>query len=580
MRLKNQKKCLFFLLFFFIIFGIFQCSIHRIFGMSYYPDEFGYWTSAAHFLGYDWSEVTALGSYYSFGYSFILTPILKVFADSVTAYREAIAVNMLMQGICVFLLMGILVRIMPDRSEDEYILAVGCALFYPVWIFYAQVTLAEGLLFCLYVAVVFVMLLTFEKIKIGRMFLLMVLIAYLCVVHMRTIGVAVAAVVVLLCWIMKEPAYRKKILIGIGILIIVGILGLVIKMKVVDSVYARADQSTLAINDISGQFERVLAICSWEGVKRFLCGCAGKVYYLGMASFGLFYYALAYLGVQTRSLWKKIVSGQQTTMIEWGSFFLLLSFVGQFLVTAVYMHYPRRVDEVVYGRYNDYLLPVFMGIGVLTAMGTRKGNRKAWQHTAIIIGIQSLLLPIIFQTALQYGKGSIQGYFMAGLSYLLDDYQFDIQKDIYGIHLFGCLLIIIVNALIRLGKKRQIQVSVLALILILEIGLGMWLNEKYTYRFNDLIYTESWVSDYLEESRENAPITYLYEDGIVYIDTIQFNLRNRPIHVLYETEYPSFTEEGYLIVDAKSTYREELENKYYLCVESSYFALYDLERKK
>ena len=187
--------------------------------------EFGYWTSAAHFLGYDWSEVTALGSYYSFGYSFILTPILKVFADSVTAYRAAIADNMLMQGICVFLLMGILVRIMPDRSEDEYILAVGCALFYPVWIFYAQVTLAEGLLFCLYVAVVFVMLLTFEKIKIGRLFLLMVLIAYLCVVHMRTIGVAVAAVVVLLCWIMKEPAYRKKILIGIGILIIVGILG-------------------------------------------------------------------------------------------------------------------------------------------------------------------------------------------------------------------------------------------------------------------------------------------------------------------------------------------------------------------
>lgn len=50
--------------------------------------------------------------------------------------------------------------------------------------------------------------------------------------------------------------------------------------------------------------------------------------------------------------------------------------------------------------------------------------------------------------------------------------------------------------------------------------------------------------------------------------------------MLYETEYPSYTEEGYLIVDAKSTYREELEAKYYLCVESSYFALYDLERKK
>lgn len=577
MRLIKRKKCLFFLLFFFIIFGIFQYSIHRIFGMSYYPDEFGYWTSAAHFLGYDWGEVTALGSYYSFGYSFILTPILKVFADSVTAYRAAIAVNMFMQAMTVFLLVGILERIVPDMREDEYILAAGCALFYPVWLFYAQVTLAEGLLFCLYAAVVYVMTVTLEKIKLGRLFLLMVLIVYLCAVHMRTIGVAAAAVVVLLCWIMKEPAYRKKILIGMGSLIAVGILGLVIKTKVIDTVYARTDQATLAINDISGQMERILAICSWEGMERFLCGCAGKIYYLGMASFGLVYYALAYLGGQTWNLWKKIFRRQKTDILEWSSFFLILSFAGQFIVTAVYMHYPRRVDEVMYGRYNDYLLPVFIGIGILMAVR----NRNLWKQTALIVGIQIIMLPVVFQTASQYGNDSIQGYFMAGLSYLLDDYRFDIQKDIYAVHLFGCLLIIAVNFLIRLGKRMQIQLSILAVLLILEIGLGMWLNYKYTYRFNDLIYTETWVSDYLEEeSRKDAPITYLYEDGIVYIDTIQFNLRNRPIRVLYEAEYPLYLEEGYLIVDAESSYREELESKYYLCVESSYFALYDLENKK
>ena len=45
MRLKKRKECLFFLLFAFLIFGIFQYSIHKIFGMVYFPDEFGYWAS-------------------------------------------------------------------------------------------------------------------------------------------------------------------------------------------------------------------------------------------------------------------------------------------------------------------------------------------------------------------------------------------------------------------------------------------------------------------------------------------------------------------------------------------------------
>ena len=52
MRLKKRKECLFFLLFAFLIFGIFQYSIHKIFGMVYFPDEFGYWASAAKWNGY------------------------------------------------------------------------------------------------------------------------------------------------------------------------------------------------------------------------------------------------------------------------------------------------------------------------------------------------------------------------------------------------------------------------------------------------------------------------------------------------------------------------------------------------
>ena len=68
-------------------------GIGRIYGFIIYPDEFGYWASAARVLGYDWSKIASLGSYYSYGYSILLIPILFLFHNPVAAYRAAIVVN-------------------------------------------------------------------------------------------------------------------------------------------------------------------------------------------------------------------------------------------------------------------------------------------------------------------------------------------------------------------------------------------------------------------------------------------------------------------------------------------------------
>ena len=121
----------------------------------------------------------------------------------------------------------------------------------------------------------------------------------------------------------------------------------------------------LAVNDITGQFARVAAICTGEGIRRFFCGCVGKLFYLGASSFGTIYFALAGLWQKCVALAGKVRKGKRISAQEWLSLFLLLSFAAQFLITAVYMNNPRRADEVVYGRYNDYLVPIFMGCDML-----------------------------------------------------------------------------------------------------------------------------------------------------------------------------------------------------------------------
>ncbi|MBR4984088.1 MAG: hypothetical protein IKY94_16265, partial [Lachnospiraceae bacterium] len=114
-----RKSHIYTAIFFLTLFVIYQYGIHQIYGMSEYPDEFGYWSTAAHMIGWDWSQVASRGSYYSFGYSFILCPILKFCEDSVSAYRVAVFVNFSFMAISFFLLKEIYKRIFAEQVEGE-----------------------------------------------------------------------------------------------------------------------------------------------------------------------------------------------------------------------------------------------------------------------------------------------------------------------------------------------------------------------------------------------------------------------------------------------------------------------------
>lgn len=584
-----RKKVVFFLLFAFLLFGIYEFSIHKIYGMIYYPDEFGYWANAANWLGYDWSSLTALSSYYSFGYSLILMFILKLFPNGLTAYRCAIAVNMLLQGVSMFLLYGIFRRMFPKLYEQTIICVVGMALFYPVWTFYVLSTLAEGLLFFLYIGIVYLLIRITEQPKIGTVLLLAVALIYIVFVHMRTIGVTAAAIIVLLCYLWREPKYRKKIAVGFGALALGMIIGVAVRAAVLNTVYRGVDSDMLAVNDVAGQFKRVLAICSPEGIVRFLRGCVAKVFYLGSATFGLFYFSLAYLWKKCSKLARKLRRGGSISIQEWTSLFLLLSSAGQLLVSAIYLNRPWRVDEVLYGRYNDYMLPVFMGIGILFIYGHRL--RVKYILTAVLV--HAAMLPVSIYAVNKIGGNVTQGFFIAGISYVMDDENFQKVNGLVTIFVLSILSMLIVYFGIWLGRRFRIIVPIVTFFILVEILLGMRLNYKYTYEYNDVIYTEMNISDYIRQSDESVPITYIYSGDNTFVETVQLNLSTRRIDVVTEEDYVvgvSLSDANradayrctdmpseYLIIDVDSAYRPLIEQYYTPCVESGNFALYYLD---
>lgn len=589
------------LLFILLIFCIFQFHIYKICGFSIYPDEFGYWASAAGVLGYDWSATAALGSYYSFGYAIILTPILWICKDSVTAYRTALTVNMLLQCGAVGILWEIYKRLhfAEDSKERKMqaVLAVGIAAFYPPWSFYVQMTLAEALLMFLYIFICYQMFLFVEKPNMISALLLSLSLIYIYFVHMRTIAVVIAVVITLILYAWKTSSARKYLAAIFAVLVIGTVCGMWMKTRVTDTVYAVSDVRLLSVNDYRGRLETLKSLFTSQGIKAFLISSAGKMYYLIMASFGLFVPAVFICFHKTYRMFQNLLinygkqeKSENNGNIEYFYFFCLLSMLGEFIITTTATMSPDRLDGFIYGRYNEHLLPVFVGIGLLAFCEMKHKLRVFIESTVL----SAILFAVTFRYAVYSGLTIMQGYFAPGVSYLSDDWNYKVTWEFPKAFFFGTFLMIFVMMCVYVGKRFGKYIYALGVILFMEILLALGLGEKYTKPFNDVDYYNLRIAQYMTEYE--APVSYLYSGGFQYIDLIQFAMKDRKVDIIrlqdMESAHKKITQvneisvtesaelesilpkDGFLIVDQGCKYMEEIEQKYKKCSESQAFVLF------
>lgn len=477
-------------------------------------------------------------------------------------------------------------------KKMQIVLATGVSVFYPAWTFYMQMTLTEALLAFLYVFICYQFVLLLEESKTRNVMIRMVLLSiaflYLHFVHMRTVGVVAAALLVLICYLWSKPEYRKLLPVA-GIVLIIGVvIGLSVKGTVVERVYATAEAENLAANDYSGRLRSLKDILTINGVEQFLQSCVGKLYYLGMSSFGLFYSAI---GVCIRRSFGLLYAlfrrnaAEKRSATDWFYLFLLLTMLGQFFVSAISMRGSGRLDIIIYGRYNEYFLPVFMGIGVFALLKCR----HIWKVFGCSAGISTVLFAVSLKAALQSESTVMRSTFATGLNYLSkSDYSYQVLPEFSKAYAFGLFLMAVVYGSIRLGGYLKQNIIGTAAVLLMELLLTICLCRKYTWTYSDYDYYDLKVCEYIEEYRiENAdmPVWYLYGGGTTYIDLIQFAMRDQKIEILWEKDMPAIgnvgkipasvlPEEGFLIADRESPYLEELENQYQKCVESNSFVLF------
>lgn len=538
------------------------------------PDEFGYWSSAARTVGYDWSPVASLGSYYSFGYSFLLVPILKLFQNGVAAYRAAVFFNVLLMCAGVVLMQEILKRMFPEMDKVKRALISGVAVLYPSWIFYMQMTMTEALLMFLFVLITWLFICLIQKTKVTIAAALAVALIYIYCVHMRTVGVLIACVITLFLWMISEHPNFKTVITFWGVLLCFLLLAAVMKQNTITEVFANADIRVLAGNDYGSQWGKLRQIFTTHGIGQFAREVMAKVFYLGLASFGIFYWGIGFTVKKVVSLAKKLFRKEKGNGVEWTALFLLLSITGEILIGSIFMFKSKLIDTLIYGRYDEFVSPVFILIGI-AAM-----SRSKWlfRGTLLMGTGTGLFIPVIINLIEKRNLEGIRGYMVAGISYLLREDELNVYLFFRDTWILCFGVMILCAFLVWLSGKNKNAPWILSGIIVIEIAAGLQISSHYIYPVNNSNFMDLSIAEEIEDKgRPGNSVLYLDEGKPEYIDFIQMQLGKKTIEVIGKEQLALMEGEAenlFLITHKDTFYRNKLEKVFDNCLAANTFYLF------
>lgn len=514
-------------------------------------DEFGYWTGAANFLKWDWSNCASLNSYYSFGYSIFLLPILAVVKNPVLSYKTAILLNIIFIELSFFKLFKIFRKIFNETNEQFVLFSSFIVMCYSANIINVKLTLSECCLTFCFISVVEKLLSYLSKRKIQDLILLFLYGCMAFCIHMRAIVILIALVFCITIFTYYDVKF-KKIITGTTIFLIIALTIIIeenIKSNLINMQYL--NNQLVSFNDISGQVNKLSFLLSKEGILAFIAGFAGRIYYLGYATL-----LLIYFGVYSciKELIKSFKKKQHEIFCL--HMFFLLSLLFAISVSDIFMINLRqaRTDALFYGRYSEYVIVPIIMIGIKEFWT----NKKKVKLTFAFSIIQLVLSLAVSRFVVFYQMNGMLDISIPALYYWVKFNNYDvcayISSGIFVASISFCLCII--------GYKKNNKINYFFIAMCFAL-YWIFLGHN-SYQISDLHkYDEEYIETYQavcnnigdntlvyycfdEEEKENA---YRFQG----ICRIQFCLRNNIIQFCDAYNYNSIPPNSLIIIQSKST---------------------------
>lgn len=572
-RSKEENSIiLIFVIFFVILAGICIYGIGKLYGPILVPDEVGYWAHAANFLGYDWKDVMSIHSYYSYGYGILMTPFLYFIEDTILLYRVMIVINFLLLFGGMILLYRIIIKIMPDIERKLVAVLSGITMLYSSHIVYVQTTMSEVLLVFLFLALTELLIRYLERPTVSRMMAAVFLMTYMYIVHMRTIGVVIAGLIILLFPLVIKKENIGKTILLLMIVVMIAIVVTAYKSGYVESISQRSKSGINASNDYKGQINNILFVFSVKGIFAFVAGFLGKIFYLGSATFGLFYWGLFSVFSMLK---KSIKEYKEVKVINSGlvSAFFLLAVIFTLSISTIFNIKTTRLDAVMYGRYNEHILSMFLILGLIQILNAQKLKKGTW----VIVCIQSICCIAVNQIIELNSVEGMYRHSIVGVAYVLQFAKGRLYNITFLIHLCGCVLTIAVALIAFMAKKLKITQVLCAVILILQIAIGFYTCKDMVYAVNQNNYSNVLIAREIRElGKEKREIKYIYSYVWARLDLLQYCLQDVQVHLIQQDtpDISMLSETDVVVTGKEAEYNALLTDKYTDYMESNHYSIY------
>lgn len=488
-RMKKDKILFFAGLVIIILFNIQNIerrNVPYIFG-----DEFGYWSNAAQLLGYDWSGIAKKNGHFSFGYSLLLLPLFGMNRPSMM-YKMAIILNVLFIALSYILCIKFIQYFRPSlKAEYRYLISLALS-FYPSLTVFAQITLCENLLYLMFWILCLLLISIERKVSLFKFVLLGAVLGYFYAIHLRTIGIIAACVLYLMYLCFYKKTKFRNALVTLIILFLSIILVSFLDNYLSEMLNGGNDFNNS--NSYSGQMDKLRYFFSFEGIKAFIFSFAGKCFYLCSSSLFLIFW---FLKASIQNLHRNIENSSICI-------FLLLSLFFSLVISSLYMINPTRIDNVIYGRYNEYLMGPILVVGILYLF--KSVSYLDFSISSLVYTILSFIVEKNFENneLTEIVRINIAGVY---------SYITSVEKEniIYVIVIIS-VLIAFVLACLSINSSRK---KIWSLILILFVWTyAFYKSPSYignvSYAQQEAVYSD--ISEYLYENKVDE-IIFTYIEG-------------------------------------------------------------------
>ncbi len=535
-----------------ILVMFYYCNVNWTTALGSMPDEAGYIYNASLALGYDWEEVFSnLSSYYGYGYSVLLIPLLA-FCNSGRVFLQSVVIeNIFFVLLIYFIQVYLMSKLLKDARIEILAIISMLTCLYPYLISQSTQVNCEVFLNLFFWIIACLLYKYIRSEGYLCSVLLGIAIVYICIIHIRAITITgVAILLIFLLGAKKKVPIKQSVIVGLAAVISAALL-FSIKRYILNTLGTGMLTPKSSIDNVIDKhflFERIKWIFNVEYTAGYFLEALSKFFYILSSTVGTFYFGINYCCKLLRAYWEenKIVCEQSILLL-----YFLLGFMAQFMACCL-IGVGDTFQNIFYGRYYEYCIGFLMFLGIYYLI-KNKISAMSW-CCYICVYVLCGLAAIGMENL--YVKGNelkIDTTRLVGISYAISRNGGKTNTEIFC---FIMLIIVFVSmffAGIRVTKKMAGEWILLFLLLFFFKNGQVVFAERY--EADNRLQSDIEMADYIVENLDdNQEIFFLYDKFRyeTFYMRMQVFLYKFPMHLILPEECESIPDNSYVIAYRES----------------------------